>query len=197
MPKKRDSNLAVEMSWFVESVEEWHRLSRFLVGEPDEQIVVGRFKTRISHIHLVPIPGVELGYAGVGVSSLESSSEHIQISMSDIAAFSSNFAKWDFHVVDAGAGAVIASMIRVAASVHKHVGVKSVWLLMEGNFGRGGTDALVLHSDWAEALGLAGESRDFRLKQVSWSEVHAFDAEAAVRALYDRRLKATEAGPRS
>lgn len=185
--RRSESELDMELTFFVESSEQWDRLNYFLVGEVrDNTSKLSRFH----NMRMLSIPGLELGYASVGISSARYATDRISLDVSGVKLLSSSFAKGDFRAVDAGLGVVVASAIRIAASVHEHVGVKNAWLVMEGNFGHVDTQALILHTDWAEALGLPGEDRDFRLRQVRWSDVSAFDAESAVRALYLRGLKA-------
>lgn len=183
----------VELYMDVASEEQLLQLNRALIGDGDDAL---SRETRYREIECVQIPGVELGSIKALVSSVHGSPRRIGVIVAGPSLLSANFAHWEFREVDVGTGAVVASMIRVAAFAHQTVPFPGASLVREDHASVS-SDAFVLELDWAEALGLTGPEAGFRMTRVSWEQVHAFDAEAAVRALYDRRLKAAKAGPRS
>lgn len=179
---KEGSPLGMEMYFHVVSENSLRQINRFLVGEGEDLM---RDSTRFRRIKVVRVAGLDLGYLNASLPPLMSYSDRLAISVWHTDVISPNYAHWDFRRVDVGMGAAVASAIQVAASVHTHVEFPGASLVLESTASVA-SDALVTEKEWAEALGLPGVDFGHHLRRVPWEQVHAFDAEAAVRALCER-----------
>lgn len=189
LPLGRGAGLSMELEFYVNSSQRLLELNRFLVGESDDAM---SSTSRSRYLKLVQVPGVDLGYVQVVITSVHRSANNIGVWIDELGALSLAMSRDDTHAVDVGLASAAAAAVQLAAAVHKQVELSGATLLLEGNYtDNAAGDVLVMNVGWAEALGLRGDDKPFRTRLVPWRQVHEFNPEAAVKEFRDRLVSNT------